>query len=399
MDYDIIIIGSGIVGLATAYKIKQKRPKLRLCVIEKESESAYHQTGHNSGVLHSGIYYKTNSLKQRNCYKGLREIISFAKEKKIPFKVCGKLILAHNKKELPRLEALYEQGKTNQLEGLRLVNQKDIHEIEPYAQALKGIYCPQTGIIDFKKIAKALEEELKEKNTDFYFNCPLRKIIYKDNGVTLESHDKSFNTKKFVAACGLHSDRIAALDPHNHSHEKIFPFKGSYYYLRKEASYLVKNLIYPVPDPLFPFLGVHLTRTIHDEIKAGPNASLAFSRSHYESLGFSPGDLKDIFLTKEFWLFSQKNWRYALSEYQRTLSKKIFTKSLQKLVPDLKEHMLERKFCGIRAQLLEKTGKLCDDFKLEETSLGLHVLNAPSPAATASFAIADHISSLILRKI
>lgn len=399
MDYDILLIGSGIVGLATAYKLKQKKPELKLGIIEKESKSAFHQTGHNSGVIHSGIYYKTGSLKQKNCRKGLSELVHFAKEKKIPHKICGKLIVAQTQEECERLNLLYKRGQANGLKDLRLLNKKEILEYEPYVEGIQALFCQETGVIDYKKVARALEDELREKNTDFYFNCKITEIISEKNKVVLKNAEKKFRTNYFINACGLQSDRVTKLDQQNLVCENIVPFRGTYYHLKKEFSYLVKNLIYPVPNPLFPFLGVHLTRTIDNKVEMGPNASLSLSRENYSKWSCSPKDITSIFTDTSFWRFAKKHWRYSLSEYHRTFSKKAFTKSLQRLVPDIKENMLEDEFCGIRAQLLERSGDLCDDFKIKKTARGLHVLNAPSPAATASLAIGDSISSLALSSL
>jgi L-2-hydroxyglutarate oxidase len=393
-SYDIIVVGAGIVGLATAYQIIQNDSNLRICIIEKEKTICQHQTGNNSGVIHSGIYYKPNSLKALNCRHGYKLLIDFCNENNIPYKICGKVIVATNETELPRLNTLYERGINNGLEGLKILSSKEISEIEPFAKGVKGIYVPQTGVIDFKVVCQKLSEILESKKVEFKFSETLRKITVA-NIIKIQTDKDNYQCKKLVTCCGLFSDRVARMT-NPEIDFRIIPFRGEYYKLLPEKSNFVKTLIYPVPDPEFPFLGVHFTRRISNEVEAGPNAVFAFKREGYKKTDINLYDLKESLFYPGFLKMAIKYWKVGIAEYYRSFSKRAFVNALKKLIPEISTVDLVKGGSGVRAQACDIKGKLIDDFLIVENNNVVHICNAPSPAATASLAIGETIAKTVL---
>ena len=394
MQADIAIVGGGIVGLATAYYLTQKFEDKKIVVLEKESELAFHQTGNNSGVIHSGLYYKPGSLKAKNCIEGYNMLIDFCNENKIPYDLCGKLVVATDKSELGRLRDLYDRGRENGLEGLELLDKEQIKEIEPHLACIQGIRVPQTGIIDYKVVCNKLAEKIELSCGDIHLNTLVRSIDDSGEEVQIVTN-KSFVECKMVINCaGLYSDKVASMHLGNID-TKIIPFRGEYYELTTEAEHLVKHLIYPVPDPAFPFLGVHFTRMISGGIEAGPNAVFAFKKEGYKRTDF---DFKEFFaslLWPGFQKVMLKYWKTGLGEMYRSFNKKAFTKALQRLVPEIKEEHLVESPAGVRAQACDRTGGLLDDFKLITEKRAIHVINAPSPAATSSLSIGKTIAEMV----
>ena len=394
MQADIAIVGGGIVGLATAYYLTQKFEDKKIVVLEKESELAFHQTGNNSGVIHSGLYYKPGSLKAKNCIEGYNMLIDFCNENKIPYDLCGKLVVATDKSELGRLRDLYDRGRENGLEGLELLDKEQIKEIEPHLACIQGIRVPQTGIIDYKVVCNKLAEKIELSGGDIHLNTLVRSIDDSGEEVQIVTN-KSFVECKMVINCaGLYSDKVASMHLGNID-TKIIPFRGEYYELTTEAEHLVKHLIYPVPDPAFPFLGVHFTRMISGGIEAGPNAVFAFKKEGYKRTDF---DFKEFFaslLWPGFQKVMLKYWKTGLGEMYRSFNKKAFTKALQRLIPEIKEDHLVESPAGVRAQACDRTGGLLDDFKLITEKRAIHVINAPSPAATSSLSIGKTIAEMV----
>ncbi len=392
-DFDIIVIGGGIVGLATAYKITLSNPDTRLAVLEKEPALAHHQTGHNSGVIHSGLYYKPGSAKAANCTDGRHQLVAFAEKYAIPFDICGKVIVATSEKEMPNFERIFNNGLQNGIEGIEKISPAQIKQIEPNCAGIAGLKVPCTGIIDFVAVANKLAELTQQQN-------PENKILTSHEVTAFDKNQdhtsvittKGSLTTRFVINCaGLNSDRIARLDGVKLK-MRIVPFRGDYYDLKKQAAGKVKNLIYPVPDPKFPFLGVHFTRMIAGGVECGPNAVFSFKREGYGKLDFN---LKDAFesLTYPGTLkMFIKNWKYGLGEYVRAFSKKLFVKQLKRLLPSIEGDDLVPGNSGVRAQAVGADGSPIDDFVIEPHDNAIHVLNAPSPAATACLAIGDHIN-------
>ncbi len=388
--YDYIIIGAGIVGLATGMMLKEKYPAASLLILEKESDVAKHQTGNNSGVIHSGIYYRPNSLKAKNCLEGYKLLLEFCDKNKIKYEICGKLIIASNKDEVITLKELYKRGIENSLEGIKYLNSDEIWSYEPYASGIKAIFVPQTGIVDYKEVAYAYLRSIKEKGGEIFFNQKIINIEKEEEYVSVLSSTKTYYCKKLITCCGLYSDEIAKMTESKIDF-RIIPFRGEYYSLAASAKENVKNLIYPVPNPEFPFLGVHFTRRINGEREAGPNAVLAFKKEGYKKSDFSFKDTFYIFAWKGFRKVIIKYLLMGLGEYYRSFNKFAFTKSLQKLVPIIKVNDLITGGSGVRAQACSSDGRLLDDFYFIKSPGIVHVCNAPSPAATASLAIAKHI--------
>ena len=389
MIYDCIVIGSGIVGLSVAYSYSKKYPNNNLLVIEKESSFSMHQTGNNSGVIHSGIYYKPGSLKAENCQKGYKMMIDFAQNHNIHHEICGKIIVATNNEENVTLEEIYNRGVSNGLKEIKLLSPSEIKDFEPNCVGVRGIRVPQTGIINYKDVAKKIVQLLKKKNIEIVFNNMVRKII-NNNIIQLDCNKKSYKTKKLIVCAGLFSDRLLDENKRNNSF-RIIPFRGEYYKLKEKSQNLINNLIYPVPDIKFPFLGVHFTRMIGGGVEAGPNAVLAFKREGYKFSDFDFYDTLDIITWPGFWKNVRKYGHVGAYEMYRSLSKKAFTKSLQKLVPLIEQKDLTSGGAGVRAQICMKNGTLLDDFKVHKNKNIINVINAPSPAATSSFSIADNI--------
>lgn len=394
--YDITIIGGGIVGTATAFSIlKQKNVKLLL--LEAESSLAAHQTGNNSGVIHSGLYYKPGSLKAENCTIGREMMYAFCEEHKLPFEKCGKVVVATSKEEIPALDLLEERGKANGLVGLKRISAKEIKEYEPYANGIDGLFVPQTGIVDYTSVTNKYAELIENAGGVIETNSRLVSVEVKSDELILTTNKEEFHTKFIVNCGGLQSDRIAKLcgvDPGL----MIIPFRGEYYKIKKEKQYFVKNLIYPVPDIKFPFLGVHFTRMINGAVEAGPNAVLAFKREGYKKTDFSFTDLLEMKLYPGFWKMAAKFYKLGYQEFRRSFSKDLFVKSLQKLIPEITSEDIEVGGAGVRAQALERDGKLVDDFRIVEAKRMVHVLNAPSPAATASLSIGKTISEMVIKR-
>lgn len=394
MQADIAIVGGGIVGLATAYHLTQKYDDKKIVVLEKESELAYHQTGNNSGVIHSGLYYKPGSLKAKNCIEGYHMLIKFCDDNNIPYDLCGKVVVATDKSELGRLRDLYDRGRENGLEGLELLDEKKLNEIEPHLAGIQGIRVPQTGIIDYKTVCDKLAEKITLSGGEIHLNTLVRSIDENEEEVQIVTN-KSFVECDMVINCaGLYSDEVASMHL-GVIDTKIIPFRGEYYELTAEAEHLVKHLIYPVPDPAFPFLGVHFTRMISGGIEAGPNAVFAFKKEGYKRSDFNFKEFISSLLWPGFQKVMFKYWKTGLGEMYRSFSKTAFTKALQRLIPELKEEHLVESPAGVRAQACDRTGGLLDDFKLITERRAIHVINAPSPAATSSLSIGKTIADLV----
>lgn len=397
-NYDVVVVGAGIVGLATAYKLLEKEPALKLLLIEKEPGVSKHQTGNNSGVIHSGIYYKPGSLKATNCIRGYKMLLGFCDENNITYDICGKVIVATDDSEIPAMMTLYERGIENGLDGLKLLSEEELKEKEPYVTGVKGVLVPQTGIIDYKVVSEKIYNHLLSMGAQINFNEHLVMIKENTYGVELATNKEFYSAKNVITCCGLQSDRVAGLNNKN-LNIRIIPFRGEYYKIKHSKSYLVKNLIYPVPDPNFPFLGVHYTRKINGEIEAGPNAVFAFKREGYNKFDVDVKDLYQSLTWPGFIAVAGKFMKTGLMEYYRSFSKPAFTRALQKLTPDIVESDLEAGGAGLRAQACTKDGKLVDDFLYVENEKVLHVCNAPSPAATSCFSIGDTISDKAISKL
>jgi (S)-2-hydroxyglutarate dehydrogenase len=384
----VVIIGGGIVGLATAYQAKLKFPDLKITILEKEATLAAHQTGHNSGVIHSGIYYKPGSLKATNCLRGYRMLLDFCRNHQIPYELCGKIIVATKQNELEALDALYQKGIENGLEGLKYLDSKEIKYYEPAATGIKGLFVPQTGIVAYRQLTKVLGEVfLNMKHTAIKTQAEVvdfKRI--KDAIEVVLKNGESIHAHTIVNCAGLYCDKVAKMagEPLN---IKIIPFRGEYYTIKPEKAHLVKSLIYPVPDSNFPFLGVHFTRRITGEIEAGPNAVFAFRREGYSKTSFHLGEFLESICWRGFQKVAFKYWKTGIGEYYRSYSKQAFTKALQKLLPDIQSDDLIPAASGVRAQAVDSQGNLLDDFYIQQGNGFIHVLNAPSPAATSSLSI------------
>jgi (S)-2-hydroxyglutarate dehydrogenase len=387
-----VIIGGGIVGLATARQLLRRVPGAQLLLLEKESGPARHQTGHNSGVLHCGLYYKPGSTKARLAVQGIRRMVEFCSEKKIPFELCGKIVVATEDHELPQLRELLQRGRANGLEGLKWLGPEQVRQVEPHAAALAGLRVPQEGIVDYTAVADALVKEIQEQGGGIHFSSEVKKLHHA-GAWSIQTAGGDYEADFIINCAGLHCDRISrkagARDP-----AKIVPFRGEYYKLRPERQHLVRHLIYPVPDPKFPFLGVHFTRLIRGGVEAGPNAVLAFAREGYRHGDVSLRDMVETLTYRGFWRFLLRYPAICWEELRRSYSKQLFCRSLQRLVPELRMEDLITGGAGVRAQALSPIGELVQDFYFVRQRAALHVLNAPSPAATASLAIADEILDL-----
>ena len=392
--YDVIIAGAGIVGLATALGVLEQDPEVKLLILEKEAGEARHQTGNNSGVIHSGIYYKPGSLKAVNCITGYNLLLEFCRKHGIYFDICGKVIVAVSHSEVPGLNAIYERGLANGLDKIRLIGKEELKEREPHASGVKAIYVPYTGIIDYKAVAKKYAELIVKAGGEIQFSSKVKNIRSNDKLYDVETSSGSFNTKVFVNCCGLQSDEVAGLTERKVD-TRIIPFRGEYYKIRPERRHLVKNLIYPVPDPAFPFLGVHFTRMVTGEVEAGPNAVLAFKKEGYTRTSLSAKDSFRIFTWNGFYKIASKYYKTGFGEFRRSFSKKAFVKALQRLMPEITESDLIAGGAGVRAQAISKDGRLIDDFLIHENGNIINVLNAPSPAATSSIAIGKTIAERI----
>ncbi len=392
MTKKIAVIGGGIVGLSTAYRMLQRFPALQVSLLEKESGPGRHQTGHNSGVLHCGLYYRPGSAKARLAVRGIRTMVDFCAQNNVPYELCGKLVVATEAEEIPRLHALMERGTANGLQGLQLLGPEQIRELEPHAAGLAGIRVPQEGIVDYSAVAETMARRIQESGGEIRYSAEVRKL--RDTGTWRIETTSGDHEADFIINCsGLHCDRISRKSGARDS-TKIVPFRGEYYKLSADRQGLVRNLIYPVPDPRFPFLGVHFTRLIHGGVEAGPNAVLAFAREGYRHTDFSLRDMIETLTYRGFWNFLLKHPSMCWDEFLRSFSKHLFCRSLQRLVPDLRMEDLSPGGAGVRAQALSPSGELVQDFHFVRQPRALHVLNAPSPAATAGLAIADEIIDL-----
>ena len=398
MDYDVIIVGAGIVGLGTAYQLLEQNSEIKVCLLEKEESIALHQTGNNSGVIHSGIYYKPGSEKAINCKRGYQLLLDFCDKESIPYELCGKVIVAVEEKEIPILEGIYNRGRDNGLEGLKLLNEVELKEIEPNVNGIKGIWVPQAGIIDYKEVAQKYRERIEEKGGVLKFNHRVTDIKLTSGKANIITGNITFTAKVIVNCAGLYSDKLAQMTGQGKNF-KIIPFRGEYYDLKKEKRALVKGLIYPVPNPEFPFLGVHFTRMINGGVEAGPNAVLAFKREGYKNTQFNLKELFETLTYSGFLKIAAKYWKDGSYEMYRSFSKAAFVKAMQTLIPSITGEDVTKGGAGVRAQACTKDGKLVDDFLILEQDQVINVCNAPSPAATSSLAIGETISKMILSKL
>lgn len=390
MNYNVIIVGAGIVGLATAYTILNKNANVKLLLIEKENEVAKHQTGNNSGVIHSGIYYKPGSLKAINCRRGYQMLLDFCDENNIEYDICGKVIAATSENELHALENIYNRGIENGLNGLEYLSENQLKEKEYHVNGIKGIFVPQTGIIDFKVVSEKLAELIRKKGGEIIFNTSLQKIKNSQDEIIIETNNGEYYSKFVITCAGLQSDRIARMTKPDLD-VRIIPFRGEYYKLKDSSKTLVKNLIYPVPDPAFPFLGVHFTRMINGDVECGPNAVFSFKREGYSKISFDLKDTIESITWRGFHKVALNYWQVGMGEFYRSFNKNAFVKALQKLIPEIKESDLIKGGAGVRAQACDKNGKLIDDFYFVEQKNIIHVCNAPSPAATSALSIGEYI--------
>jgi len=388
--FDISIIGGGIVGLATAMYAKEKYPEKTICVFEKENILAKHQTGNNSGVIHAGIYYQPNSQKAKFCWPGSLLLRKFCDQNEIEYEMCGKLIIATKEEELERLNTLHERGLKNGVQDLELVDKQKIKEIEPYVEAIKGLWSPNTGIIDYKKLTEAYANIFNNNGGLILKNHELINIEENDKSLILETNIGEYETNYLINCSGLFADRVAKMMDLDFD-VRIVPFRGEYYTLTNESEKMVNGLIYPVPDPDLPFLGVHFTKRINGEVEAGPNAVMAYSREGYKKFDINLKDMYESFSYPGFWKMVKSNWKTGLSEQYRSLNKLKFVKSLQTLIPSISSKDLTDPGAGVRAQAIDKNGNLLQDFSIVKTDNSLHVLSAPSPGATSSLKIAEHL--------
>jgi L-2-hydroxyglutarate oxidase len=400
MTFDIAIVGGGIVGAATLYKLQQKNPHLSIILMEKEKELAHHQTGHNSGVIHSGLYYKPGSLKAKNCFDGRHELVAFAKEHGINHDICGKVIVATDEKELPNLDRIFENGIQNQIEGIKKITAAEVKEIEPFVECIAGIYVPVTGIIDFQGATAKMVELAMAINSasEVRLSTEFLRVEKTEDYSIIHTNKGTIKSRFLVYCSGLQADRLAKKDGVKLK-EQVVPFRGDYYELAEHAKHKVKNLIYPVPDPNFPFLGVHFTRMVDGSVECGPNAVFSFKREGYNRTDFSWRDTWEALTYAGTWKLFLSNIKYGIDEYRRAFSKRMFLKSLQRMIPSLTMDDIKPARAGVRAQLLSQNGDTRDDFRIEHHGNSIHVLNAPSPAATASLAIGTYIADVVNEKL
>jgi len=398
MTYDIAIVGGGIVGLATGMKILKSRPDLKVALFEKENQLAKHQTANNSGVIHSGLYYKPGSLKATNCINGYHELVTFCKEEKIPFEITGKVVVATREEQKPLLDTLLARGLQNGLTGTRKITLEELKEYEPYCTGVAAIHVPQTGIVDYFQVALAYGRKIMQQGGAIYLEHKVLEINQKEGINIIETSKGEFKAKLVINCAGLYSDKVARMNDEAIDDVKIIPFRGEYYKLKKEREYLVKNLIYPVPDPNFPFLGVHFTRMKKGGVEAGPNAVLAFRREGYKKSQINLAELAETLAWPGFQKVAGKYWKTGFGELYRSFSKSAFTKALQELIPEIQESDLVDGGAGVRAQACDRTGGLLDDFAIRESPFAINVLNAPSPAATSSLSIGGTVAEMALKR-
>ncbi len=393
-EYDIAIIGGGIIGLSAGMQLARRfSGSKKVAVLEKERELATHQTGHNSGVIHSGIYYRPGSQKAQFCVGGAQALMRFCDENEIEYEQCGKTIVATDAAELPRLDNLYQRGISNGVPGLELIGPEQLREIEPHTYGLRALWSPATGIIDYVKVTAAYASRFQEYGGDIYTDAGVRTIGGASGAMIIDTDRGSIRAAHVINCAGLYADRIAEMMGER-TGVRIVPFRGEYYTLRPESQHLVKGLIYPVPDPRFPFLGVHYTRNIHGYVEAGPNAVLAFAREGYRKSSVDVAESLGTFTYPGFWKMAAKHWRTGMSEMHRSYSKQVFVHDLQKLIPEIKDGDLAPGGAGVRAQAIAADGALLDDFSILRGRQAIHVLNAPSPGATSSLAIGEYLVNL-----
>ena len=396
-EVDLLVIGAGIVGLATALEVTRRVPEMRILVVEKEKRVAAHQTGHNSGVIHSGLYYKTGSLKARNCVAGAASMKRFCSQQGIPFEECGKLVVATSAEEVARLEQLQQRGIANGVPGLRMLSRDEFREFEPHCDGLRALHVPSTGIVDYTVVAQKYAELIEQAGGQILLEAKVVGLRADGDTNIIETVAGTFRARYVINCAGLYSDAIARMAGVKTNLE-IVPFRGEYYEVKPERRYLVQNLIYPVPDPRFPFLGVHFTRRVNGSVEAGPNALLAFRREGYTG---APPDLTEAVETLRFagfWKMARKYWRMGLAEQYRSWVKPAFVRALQKMVPELREQDLAQGGSGVRAQAVDANGNLLDDFFFVHQARMIHVCNVPSPAATASLEIAREIVEMMAER-
>jgi L-2-hydroxyglutarate oxidase len=392
-DFEVVVVGAGIIGLASARALTRWFPRTRVAVLEKEETLAFHQTGHNSGVIHSGIYYKPGSQKAKFCVVGVNALKRYCRDHAIPYEECGKVVVATDESQLGRMEELYKRGTANGVPGMEIISGSELKEIEPNVTGVKALHVPKTAIVDYKAVAASYAEDLKLAGGSILTGHKLMAINRENGNLSLVTSKGTVRTKHLINCAGLYCDKVAAMMgvPPN---VRILPFRGEYYFLRPESHHLVKGLVYPVPDPRFPFLGVHFTRRITGEVDSGPNAVLAWSREGYTKSKINISEAMATLTFPGFWRMSRKYWRIGLGEMHRSLMRSVFVKDLQRLVPDIRSSDVMGGGSGVRAQAVNRQGVLLDDFSIEESPGAIHVLNAPSPGATSSLAIGAYIAEL-----
>lgn len=396
--YNVVVIGGGIVGLASALKIKEKNPTYKVAVVEKERTIAQHQTGHNSGVIHSGLYYKPGSFKAKNCVDGYQMLLDFCNEEEIPYELTGKVVVATRESQLDSLNTLHERGMANGLRNIKKLTAEELKEYEPHVAGVSGLYVPQTGIIDYKLVAEKYAEKFKHFGGEIFSSNKLMSFKEERGFIHVNTENERLTTRVVVNCSGLYTDKIAKLTGAKIDF-KIVPFRGEYYKIKPEKEHLVKNLIYPVPDPNFPFLGVHFTRHIDGGIEAGPNAVLAFAREGYKKSQVNMKELMGTLFYPGFMRVAYKYWKTGFGEMYRSYSKGAFTKALQELIPEIQKRDLVKGGAGVRAQACDRKGGLIDDFLVVEHEKFINVGNAPSPAATSSLAIGERVAQMAIERL
>ncbi|MBF6555689.1 MAG: L-2-hydroxyglutarate oxidase [Acidimicrobiales bacterium] len=390
--HDVVVVGAGILGLATARALLRRHPSLRLLVVDKEPLVASHQTGHNSGVLHAGLYYTPGSLKARLCRSGKSMLEEYAEQRGIPVQRCGKLVIATGSTELPALDELHRRGEANGVPDLQMLGPAGLRDVEPHATGIRALWSPSTAIVDYRTVAAAMVDDIRAAGGQIRLSTEITAVTKSSGQLLLESASETLAARNMVACAGLQADRVSQMTG-SPSLETMVPFRGSYYLLSPSTRSLVRGLIYPVPDPQFPFLGIHLTRRIDGEVLAGPNAVLAYRREGYRRRDVRLEELRSVLADPGFRLLARRHWRTGLAETWRDWDKSAFTRAVRRFVPELRSRDLRHGPAGVRAQAVDPDGSLVDDFRLGSEERILHVRNAPSPAATASMAIAEHLVS------